>query len=76
MMAIGAENTAVGLFGKIAQAGVSDASRLAVYAITLRSIIDSPLLGYGYGTFVDVFSMFVTNRSVWMESAYTLTTLI
>jgi O-antigen ligase len=31
---------------------------MAVYLITLRSIFDAPLLGYGYGTFYDVFPMF------------------
>ena len=30
----------------------------AVYLITMRSILAAPLLGYGYGTFVDVFPMF------------------
>jgi O-antigen ligase len=46
------------LLGKIDQGGVSDVDRMAVYTITLRSILDSPLLGYGYGTFRDVFPMF------------------
>jgi O-antigen ligase len=46
------------LVGKIAQQGFQDASRLQVYAITMRSILDAPLLGYGYGTFADVFPMF------------------
>jgi len=45
-------------FGRMAHGGVTDANRLAEYVITLRSIIDSPLLGYGYGTFWDVFPMF------------------
>ena len=31
---------------------------MAVYTITLRSIFYAPLLGYGYGTFADVFPMF------------------
>jgi O-antigen ligase len=44
--------------GKIAQEGFHDDSRLAVYKIAVRSIVDSPLLGYGYGTFADVFPMF------------------
>jgi O-antigen ligase len=44
--------------GKIAQGGLGDESRIAVYMIALRSIIDAPLLGYGYGTFADVFPMF------------------
>jgi O-antigen ligase len=44
--------------GKIAGAGLRDESRLPVYMIAMRSIIDAPLLGYGYGTFADVFPMF------------------
>jgi O-antigen ligase len=44
--------------GKIAQEGFRDESRLAVHTITIRSILDAPLLGYGYGTFTDVFPMF------------------
>ena len=50
-------------FGKIAGEGLHDDNRIAVYAITLRSIFDSPLLGYGYGTFADVFPMF-RDRSI------------
>lgn len=38
--------------------GVSDASRMSVYALTIRSILDAPLLGFGYGTFIDVFPMY------------------
>jgi O-antigen ligase len=45
-------------FGKIESQGLNDDSRIAVYSITLRSILDSPLLGYGYGTFTDVFPVF------------------
>jgi O-antigen ligase len=44
--------------GKISQQGFRDESRVAVYMITLRSILAAPLLGYGYGTFADVFPMF------------------
>jgi O-antigen ligase len=46
------------LVGKIAQRGLYDENRLAIYSITLGSILDAPVLGYGYGTFVDVFPMF------------------
>ena len=56
-------------FGKISEAGVSDDNRLAVYLITLRSIFDAPLLGYGYGTFVDVFPMF-RDRSISVEGVW------
>jgi hypothetical protein len=44
--------------GKIAQEGLRDQSRMAVYTIVIRSILDAPLLGYGYGTFADIFPMF------------------
>jgi O-antigen ligase len=46
------------LVGRIAQQGFHDNSRVAVYTIAMRSILDAPLLGYGYGTFADVFPMF------------------
>jgi O-antigen ligase len=44
--------------GKITQQGLRDESRLAVYTIALRSLLGAPILGYGYGTFADVFPMF------------------
>jgi O-antigen ligase len=44
--------------GKIARQGFGDESRMAVYTITMRTILGAPLLGYGYGTFADVFPMF------------------
>jgi O-antigen ligase len=43
---------------KFARQGLYDLGRLQVYAITLGSILHAPLLGYGYGTFADVFAMF------------------
>src|SRR5262249_47104880 len=47
------------LAGRIAeQGGVYDIGRIALYTTTLRSIFNSPLFGYGYGTFADVFPMF------------------
>jgi O-antigen ligase len=51
------------LFGKVSVVGLSDNARLSVYRITLGSILDSPLTGYGYGTFADVFPAF-RDRSV------------
>lgn len=50
-------------FGKLAVVGFADDARLSVYRITLGSILDSPLTGYGYGTFADIFPMF-RDRSV------------
>jgi len=59
-------------FGKIAEAGLQDDNRMAVYAITLRSILASPLLGYGYGTFADVFPIFrdrsIGTFGVWLQA--------
>jgi O-antigen ligase len=47
------------LVGRITQqGGFYDYGRMAVYTIATRSILDAPLLGYGYGTFADVFPMF------------------
>src|SRR5579885_625295 len=49
--------------------GVSDASRLAVYRLTLRSIFDVPLWGYGYGTFAAVFPMY-RDRSLGVDGTW------
>jgi O-antigen ligase len=55
--------------GKIMRQGFRDEGRMAVYTITMRSILGAPLLGYGYGTFVDVFPMFrdqsVSTWGIW-----------
>jgi len=51
------------LVGGIREKGFNDTNRLAVYLITLRSILDAPLPGYGYGTFADVFPMY-RDRSI------------
>jgi O-antigen ligase len=47
--------------GRIALQGFGDQSRIAVYKLVMISILDVPLLGYGYGTFADVFPMFRDN---------------
>jgi O-antigen ligase len=44
--------------GRIVASGLEDASRLSVYAIVVHAIMDSPLLGFGYGTFADVFPLY------------------
>lgn len=44
--------------GRIASTGLEDATRLSVYRIVLRSILDTPVLGFGYGAFADVFPMY------------------
>ena len=57
---------------KIAGAGFFDANRLAVYRLTLQSIVDRPWLGWGYGTFVDVFPMYrdgsVAGSGTWSQA--------
>ena len=59
-------------FSKVAEAGLADANRFDVYIITLRSILDEPLLGYGYGTFADIFPMFrdrsIDVQGVWQQA--------
>jgi hypothetical protein len=58
--------------GKTSQLGVTDRGRIGLYVITVRSILAAPLLGYGYGTFVDIFPMFrdqsVTTFGGWTEA--------
>jgi O-antigen ligase len=60
------------VFGKISQLGLRDQGRIGLYLITIRSILAAPWLGYGYGTFVDVFPMFrdqsVTTFGGWSEA--------
>jgi O-antigen ligase len=57
------------VLGKISQLGVRDQGRIGLYMITMRAILAAPWLGYGYGTFVDVFPMFrdqsVTTFAQW-----------
>jgi O-antigen ligase len=59
-------------FGKLAAAGLADSNRFDVYIIALRSILDEPLLGYGYGTFADIFPMFrdrsIDVQGVWQQA--------
>jgi O-antigen ligase len=60
------------LADKIAGTGVFDPNRLAVYRLTLQSIIDRPWLGWGYGTFVDVFPMYrdssIAGSGTWSQA--------
>ena len=44
--------------GRIVASGLDDTRRVAVYVLALRAIMDAPLLGFGYGTFADVFPMY------------------
>lgn len=54
---------------RIEGAGLYDANRLAVYLLALRSIVNAPLFGYGYGTFVDVFPLY-RDRSIGVWGAW------
>jgi O-antigen ligase len=49
--------------GRIESSGIYDEGRLALNRLTSGSIADVPLLGFGYGTFVDVFPMY-RDRSI------------
>ncbi|WP_294540078.1 O-antigen ligase family protein [uncultured Rhodoblastus sp.] len=46
------------IVGRISEVGLTDASRLAVDVIIAHSLLDAPFLGFGYGTFADVFPMY------------------
>jgi hypothetical protein len=50
-------------FSSLMMRGVYDSDRLAVDAITLRSIADRPGEGFGFGTFADVFPLY-RDRSI------------
>jgi O-antigen ligase len=58
--------------GTLLERGVNDADRASVYLIALRSIFDAPILGFGYGTFADVFSMYrdrsISVQGVWEQA--------
>jgi O-antigen ligase len=54
----------------ISHEGLYDESRTAVYLIVLRSILSAPLLGYGYGTFADIFPMY-RDRSIAVDGVWT-----
>jgi hypothetical protein len=44
--------------GRLEAQGVYEEGRLSVGIVTMRSILNSPLLGFGYGTFLAAFPMF------------------
>jgi O-antigen ligase len=60
------------LHDKLAGAGLSDANRFAVYRLVSESILDRPWLGWGYGTFIDVFPMYrdgsVAGSGTWSQA--------
>ena len=59
------------IVGKLGQQGINDESRMAIYTITLGAIADSPILGFGYGTFADVFPMY-RDRSLDVGGVWTM----
>jgi O-antigen ligase len=59
-------------FGSIEERGIADANRAAIYLLTLRSILDAPLTGHGYGTFADVFPLYrdrsLAVQGIWAQA--------
>jgi O-antigen ligase len=51
------------------QRSIYDSNRLSVDLLTIRSILDHPLLGNGYGTFVDVFPLY-RDRSISVQGTW------
>jgi len=51
------------IVGRMLASGFDDGRRLAVFSIAMRAILDTPLLGYGYGAFADVFPLY-RDRSI------------
>jgi len=79
LLAIGAGSVVAILFAfgsmvgaKFEAGGFYDANRFSVYILTLRSIFNEPLLGYGYGTFADVFPMYrdrtISAHGTWLQA--------
>jgi O-antigen ligase len=57
------------LAARLSVHGLFDADRLAVYRLTILSIFDAPWVGFGYGTFKNVFPLYrdssVTPTGIW-----------
>lgn len=77
-VAVGSVAMAFGdmLAGRLGAFGFQSDDRLAVYATVLRSIADRPVLGFGYGTFEQVFPIYrdtsVGALGVWDKAHNTL----
>jgi len=58
--------------GSLEERGVSDLTRLAIYALVWHTILAAPLQGFGYGTFGDVFPMYrdrsISVNGVWSQA--------
>ncbi len=46
------------LADRLATNGLANDARLAIYSLTWNSIVDAPLLGFGDGTFAEIFPMY------------------
>jgi O-antigen ligase len=46
------------IVGRLVTEGLSDPSRFSLYGLAWHAILDAPMLGFGYGTFQDVFPMY------------------
>ncbi len=62
-----------GVSGELARTEASDLeARLAVAGVTLQAVQDAPWVGFGYGTFADVFPMYrdlsVPPTGTWLEA--------
>ena len=60
------------LVDSLRERGISDANRVSVGLLTMRSVLDIPFLGHGYGTFADVFPMYrdrsISVYGIWEEA--------
>jgi O-antigen ligase len=65
---------------RLLQQGFDVTDRIAVYRLTLLSILDSPWTGFGYGTFSTVFSMYrdssVSSVGMWDKAHNTYLEMI
>ena len=56
----------------LAVRGIYDSDRVSVYLLTLRSVLDAPWLGHGYGTFADVFPLYrdrsISVQGIWEQA--------
>lgn len=55
---------------RLMERGLADVGRLAAYRLTARSILERPILGFGDGTFSDVFPMY-RDRSLSVAGTWT-----
>ena len=74
VLILGLVSATLVLFGNIVAhslgtSGLADSNRVAVLVLTARSILDAPLLGFGYGTFSDVFPLY-RDQSISLQGAW------